>query len=388
MRLQMVVSIAVTLVIGSDAFRPIPTQNRGLKWGGIDYDIQKLRATTSLLSSKDRRSDDEEIMIDEKQLRDFWKNNGGSDSNFDEDAALQQMAFADFMSDDDDDDDDDDDFELAYDNEDDSEEVDMEVHLEADDDDEDDSLDAVNKKVASKAATSMPTASDIPSGRSVGIDLGTTYSAVSIIEAGMPVIIPIRGSRITPSIVGFSADQSIITGEAARRQLIKNPENTFASVKRIIGRTVKDVKKAGEKLSVHKMDKKKAAAELVCPNLRRNILPEEISAEILRDLIRETSAYLGGEEITKAVITVPAYFLPNQCEATIRAGELAGLKKIKLLREPEAAALAYGLTQKQRQIVLVFDLGGGTFDVSVLEVCIGGAMLSNIYYTISSTAWS
>jgi hypothetical protein len=301
-------------------------------------------------------NNDDEIVIDEKKLREFWLKAGKPSAKYSEDAALQEMMLAEFMSDDDDDDDNEEVYAQAY-----------RDHIQNEEESALKGLPEVNSSPQPAISTEDDQPSVFP-GRSVGIDLGTTYSAVSIIEAGMPVIIPIKGARITPSVVAYTSNSSILTGETARRQLVTNSANTFASVKRIIGRSVKEVKQAGEKLSTHKLDKKKPNAELVCPNLKRNLQPEEISAEILRYLIKETSAYLGGEEITKAVVTVPAYFLPHQCDATIRAGELAGLKKVKLLREPEAAALAYGLTQRERQIVLVFDLGGGTFDVSVLEV--------------------
>lgn len=216
-------------------------------------------------------------------------------------------------------------------------------------------------------------------GRSIGIDLGTTYSSVSIIEGGNPVIIPLNGARIVRSVVGYLPDGSTLVGEPARRQMAVNPQNTFASIKRVIGRTLKQVKDTNDKLSVLKVDPRadspaSVLAQIVSP-LRGRIAPEEISAQVLRALLTCAEEYTK-EKITRAVITVPAYFLPSQCEATERAGKLAGLDKVRLLREPEAAALAYGLTQEERQIVLVFDLGGGTFDVSVLEV--GGGFVEVI----------
>lgn len=266
--------------------------------------------------------------------------------------------------------------------------------------------------VASSKTSILPTspppppsqATPMATGRSIGIDLGTTFSAVSVIEGGKPVIIPINGSRIVPSVVAYTKTGGVLVGEMARRQFVVNTANSFASVKRIIGRTVKEVKAAGEKLSVYKIDNKRSLetrdrhskgkggkgkksggsgsgsvadteCELLCPNLDRPLTPEDVSAEVLKSLVSGASQYLG-EVITRAVITVPAYFLPAQCDATIRAGQQAGLERVKLLREPEAAALAYGLTQQGRQIVLVFDLGGGTFDVSVLEV--GGGFVEVI----------
>lgn len=235
-------------------------------------------------------------------------------------------------------------------------------------------------------------------GKSVGIDLGTTYSSVALIEAGSPVIVPVDGSRITPSVVGYPSkrdkggDGVVLVGELARRQLLVNPKNTFASVKRVIGRKVKEVTKK-DALSKNDHAVKRIARDLPrssdvmlsSPALgRTDITPEEISSKVLKYLLDAAQSYLTGEgvqvreedQVTKAVITVPAYFLPSQCEATEKAGIAAGLKKVKLLREPEAAALAYGLTQEKPQIILVFDLGGGTFDCSVLEV--GGGFVEVI----------
>jgi len=233
---------------------------------------------------------------------------------------------------------------------------------------------------AAEAAVAVAAASsEIPPGRSVGIDLGTTYSSVALIEAGKPVIVPVDGLRIVPSVVGYLQDGTVIVGEMARRQLVINPQNTFASVKRVIGRTLGQVRTNGDRLPVLKVDPSSSAtslASLKCPKVGRNLAPEEVSAEVLRQLLKRASEYLGGEVISKAVITVPAYFLAEQCAATEKAGMLAGLKKVKLLREPEAAALAYGLSQEEQKIVLVFDLGGGTFDVSVLEV--GGGFVEVI----------
>lgn len=324
-------------------------------------------------------------------------------------------------------------------------------------------------------------------GRSVGIDLGTTYSSVAVMEGGQPVIIPVQGSRIVRSVVSFaplpsetketsakglapSAEAAsgasgedfgaVLVGEAARRQMVLNPSNTFASIKRVIGRTNRQVEvqsaqggtatassgvttaggggggmgmgsKATKALRGRQQDAlrllklapadgsssgsgsgergeegeqgEQAGAEgargsrrgggkrsksrggkggeslarVWSPALQRSLSPQEVSAQVLRQLLEAARTYLGGEPITRAVITVPAYFLPPQCAATEEAGRMAGLEKVKLLREPEAAALAYGLTVQQgRRVVLVFDLGGGTFDVSVLEV--GGGFVEVI----------
>ena len=232
---------------------------------------------------------------------------------------------------------------------------------------------------SSTARTTSPI-TPTPSARSVGIDLGTTYSAISIMEAGRPKIIPINGDRIIPSIVGYLPNNTILVGELARRQMVVNPHNTFASVKRVIGRTINEILTNGDKLSTLKIDNKNVnkhtICTLKCPILNRPLLPEEVSAEVLKQLLSAASTYIGSDTIANAVITVPAYYMPTQCQATERAGKLAGLNKIKLLREPEAAALAYGLARKSPQVVLVFDLGGGTFDVSILEV--GGGLVEVI----------
>lgn len=212
-----------------------------------------------------------------------------------------------------------------------------------------------NKNSNQKSITS-----GVPAGRSVGIDLGTTFSAVSIVELGRPKIIPVDGARITPSVVGYLPTGEILVGEPARRQLVVNPQNSFASTKRVIGRSLEECETTGDNLVALRIDRTRSGefCVLKCPILGRPLLPEEVSAEVLRKLLRAAQEYIGYDEpITKAVITVPAYFLPNQCTATEKAGKLAGLEKVKLLREPEAAALAYGLARKSPQIVLVFDLG-------------------------------
>ncbi|MFQ6050324.1 MAG: molecular chaperone DnaK [Candidatus Hydrothermarchaeota archaeon] len=178
----------------------------------------------------------------------------------------------------------------------------------------------------------------------VGIDLGTTNSVIAIIEGGKPTVIPnAEGSRITPSVVGFSKDGEIIVGEPAKRQVISNPERTVRSIKRLMG--TNERVKIGDK----------------------EYTPEEISAMILQKLKRDAEAYLG-EEIKKAVITVPAYFNDNQRAATRDAGRIAGLDVLRIINEPTASSLAYGLDKEGEATILVFDLGGGTFDVSILEV--------------------
>lgn len=221
-------------------------------------------------------------------------------------------------------------------------------------------------------------------GACVGIDLGTTNSAVSVIKEGRAVILPSRstGDNVLPSVVRFGAAGAPIVGKAARDTALEDSDNTFTSVKRLIGRTLDELVKEKEILGTLNMvrhsDREEteeeengdgASVAMYCPALRREVTPEEVSAEILKTLLGDASAYLG-QTVNRAVITVPAYFTPEQCAATERAGQLAGLQRIKLLREPEAAALAYGLDKEMDddELIMVFDLGGGTFDVSVLEV--------------------
>jgi len=184
--------------------------------------------------------------------------------------------------------------------------------------------------------------------KAVGIDLGTTNSVVSVLEAGEPVVIPnAEGSRTTPSVVAFAKNGEVLVGEVAKRQAITNPDRTIRSVKRHMGTSWKiDI------------DGKGYAAQ-------------EISARILQKLKADAEAYLG-DTVTQAVITVPAYFDDAQRTATKEAGAVAGLEVLRIINEPTAAALAYGLDKEgQEQTILVFDLGGGTFDVSVLEIADG-----------------
>ena len=181
--------------------------------------------------------------------------------------------------------------------------------------------------------------------RAVGIDLGTTNSVVSVLEAGEPVVIPnAEGARTTPSVVGFSKNGEILVGEVAKRQAITNPDRTVRSVKRHMGDHAWSVDVDGKKWT-----------------------PQEISAQILMKLKRDAEAYLG-DSVSQAVITVPAYFDDSQRQATKEAGQIAGLEVLRIINEPTAAALAYGLDKQTDQTILVFDLGGGTFDVSLLEI--------------------
>src|SRR5690554_2806887 len=178
----------------------------------------------------------------------------------------------------------------------------------------------------------------------IGIDLGTTNSVVAVMEGGEAIIIPnAEGSRTTPSVVAFTKDGERIVGQAAKRQAVTNPERTVSSIKRQMG--------TDYKVTIDGKD----------------MTPQEISSMVLRKLKEEAEAYLG-EAVTQAVITVPAYFTDAQRQATKDAGTIAGLEVLRIINEPTAAALAYGLDKGQEHTVLVFDLGGGTFDVSILEL--------------------
>jgi molecular chaperone DnaK len=204
-------------------------------------------------------------------------------------------------------------------------------------------------------------------GKVVGIDLGTTNSCVSVMEGGKPTVIAnAEGFRTTPSVVAYTKNQDKLVGQIAKRQAVMNPENTFYSVKRFIGRRVDEVNEESKEVS-YGVEKAGANVKVKCPVLSKQFAPEEISAEVLRKLAEDAGKYLG-ETVTQAVITVPAYFNDSQRQATKDAGKIAGLEVLRIINEPTAAALAYGLDRKSNERILVFDLGGGTFDVSVLEV--------------------
>lgn len=202
----------------------------------------------------------------------------------------------------------------------------------------------------------------------VGIDLGTTNSVVAAIEGGQPsVIVNAEGLRTTPSIVAYTKKQELLVGQIAKRQAVINPENTFFSVKRFIGSKENEIAEESKKLP-YKVDKdQNENIKIKCPALNKDFSPEEISAQILRKLIKDATNYLG-QDVTQAVITVPAYFNDSQRQATMDAGKIAGLEVLRIINEPTAASLAYGLDKKENETILVFDLGGGTFDVSILEV--------------------
>ncbi|MFN7895152.1 MAG: molecular chaperone DnaK [Cyanobacteriota bacterium] len=204
-------------------------------------------------------------------------------------------------------------------------------------------------------------------GKVVGIDLGTTNSCVAVMEGGKPTVIAnAEGFRTTPSVVAYTKNQDKLVGQIAKRQAVMNPENTFYSVKRFIGRRVDEVNEESKEVS-YTVEKAGANVKVKCPVLNKQFAPEEISAEVLRKLAEDAGKYLG-EPVTQAVITVPAYFNDSQRQATKDAGKIAGLEVLRIINEPTAAALAYGLDKKNNERILVFDLGGGTFDVSVLEV--------------------
>jgi len=200
----------------------------------------------------------------------------------------------------------------------------------------------------------------------IGIDLGTTNSVVSVVEGGNPTVIANQeGSRLTPSVVGFTKDGEILVGQVAKRQAITNPENTVFSIKRFMGRRYDEVLQE-IKLVPYKVVKAPNGDARV--EVRgKQYSPPEISAMILRKLKEAAEAYLG-EKVTQAVITVPAYFNDAQRQATKDAGKIAGLEVLRIINEPTAAALAYGLDKKKDETISVYDLGGGTFDISVLEL--------------------
>tara|TARA_Y100001970_G_scaffold183190_1_gene222816 strand:- start:24030 stop:25925 length:1896 start_codon:yes stop_codon:yes gene_type:complete len=204
-------------------------------------------------------------------------------------------------------------------------------------------------------------------GKVVGIDLGTTNSCVAVMEGGKPTVIAnAEGFRTTPSVVAYTKNQDQLVGQIAKRQAVMNPENTFYSSKRFVGRRVDEVNEESKEVS-YGVEKSGSSVKLKCPVLEKQFSPEEVSAQVLRKLSEDAGKYLG-ENITQAVITVPAYFNDSQRQATKDAGKIAGLEVLRIINEPTAAALAYGLDKKSNERILVFDLGGGTFDVSVLEV--------------------
>ena len=202
----------------------------------------------------------------------------------------------------------------------------------------------------------------------VGIDLGTTNSVVAAIEGGQPTVITnAEGFRTTPSIVAYTKKEELLVGQLAKRQSVVNAENTFFSVKRFIGCKADEISEESKELPYKVIKDDNGNIKIKCSSLNKDFSPEEVSAQVIRKLITDAKEYLG-QDVTKAVITVPAYFNDSQRQATVDAGKIAGIEVLRIINEPTAASLAYGLDKKQNETILVFDLGGGTFDVSVLEV--------------------
>jgi molecular chaperone DnaK len=202
----------------------------------------------------------------------------------------------------------------------------------------------------------------------IGIDLGTTNSVVAVMEGGDPTVIPTaEGSRLLPSVVAFNKNGERMVGQTAKRQSVVNPDNTVYSIKRFMGRRYDEVESERKMVPFQVIRGPASDARVKLPVNGKEYSPQEISAMILGKLKTDAEAYLG-ETVTKAVITVPAYFNDSQRQATKDAGKIAGLEVMRIINEPTAAALAYGLDKKTNETILVFDLGGGTFDVSVLDV--------------------
>ena len=200
----------------------------------------------------------------------------------------------------------------------------------------------------------------------IGIDLGTTNSVVAVMEGGQPVVIPNQeGGRTTPSVVGFTKTGERLVGQVAKRQAVTNPENTVYSIKRFMGRRFDEVSRRDEAGALQGRRGENGDARVEISGKKYS--PPEISAMILGKLKEAAEAYLG-EKVTKAVITVPAYFNDAQRQATKDAGQIAGLEVMRIINEPTAAALAYGLDKKKNETIAVYDFGGGTFDISILEV--------------------
>src|ERR1700745_1991110 len=200
----------------------------------------------------------------------------------------------------------------------------------------------------------------------IGIDLGTTNSVVAVMEGGQPVVIPNQeGGRTTPSVVGFAKSGERLVGQVAKRQAVTNAENTVYSIKRFMGRRFDEVSEEMKLVPYKVVPGENGDARVEIQGKKYS--PPEISAMILGKLKEAAEAYLG-EKVTKAVITVPAYFNDAQRQATKDAGQIAGLEVMRIINEPTAAALAYGLDRKKNETIAVYDFGGGTFDISILEV--------------------
>ncbi|MDP2173737.1 MAG: molecular chaperone DnaK [Candidatus Cloacimonadaceae bacterium] len=208
-------------------------------------------------------------------------------------------------------------------------------------------------------------------GKIIGIDLGTTNSCVAVLEGGKPVVITnAEGTRTTPSVVGFAKDGQRLVGQLAKRQAVTNPVNTVFSIKRFMGRAYNEVSEEMKQVPFKVISGLKGQAAVHIDTDNRNYTPQEISAMVLTKMKETAEAYLG-QAVTEAVITVPAYFNDDQRQATKDAGKIAGLDVKRIINEPTAAALAYGMENKKEQKVAVYDLGGGTFDISILDISQG-----------------
>src|SRR5260370_18735938 len=202
----------------------------------------------------------------------------------------------------------------------------------------------------------------------IGIDLGTTNSCVAVMEGGEPIVIPnAEGNRTTPSVVGFTKSGERLVGQVAKRQAITNSENTVFSVKRFMGRKANEPDVDRDKRLVPYKVAARSNGDVAIEVMGKQYAPAEISAMILGKLKADAEAYLGSK-VTQAVITVPAYFNNSQREATKDAGRIAGLEGLRIINDPTASALAYGLDKKKDEKIAVYDLGGGTFDISLLEL--------------------
>jgi molecular chaperone DnaK len=202
----------------------------------------------------------------------------------------------------------------------------------------------------------------------VGIDLGTTNSVIAVLEGANPNVIQnSEGGRTTPSVIAYTTNGETLVGQLAKRQCVVNPENTFYSVKRFIGCKYEEIQNEVSRISYRVKKDENGKVKISAPNVNKDFSPEEISASILKKLVGDASKFLK-ENVTQGIVTVPAYFNDSQRLATKDAGTIAGLEVLRILNEPTAAALAYGLNKKKNEVVLIFDLGGGTFDVSILEV--------------------
>eukprot|EP00245_Coleochaete_scutata_P010803 TRINITY_DN38_c0_g1_i2.p1 TRINITY_DN38_c0_g1~~TRINITY_DN38_c0_g1_i2.p1 ORF type:complete len:711 (-),score=209.17 TRINITY_DN38_c0_g1_i2:424-2556(-) len=229
-------------------------------------------------------------------------------------------------------------------------------------------LKSVVSKQSSKRAVRENRGLNVTCEKVVGIDLGTTNSAVAAMEGGKPTIVTnAEGQRTTPSVVAYTKNGDRLVGQIAKRQAVVNPENTFFSVKRFIGRKMNEVDEEAKQVSYNVIRDNNGNVKLDCPAIGKSFAAEEISAQVLRKLVEDASRFLN-DTVNKAVVTVPAYFNDSQRTATKDAGRIAGLDVLRIINEPTAASLAYGFERKANETILVFDLGGGTFDVSVLEV--------------------